>query len=76
MTMATRVDILENYFANGQHNISVFQPVTSNFEDKNVASVALMCSPRWQICSKESTQVLRQGAWNAKGWFLSFNKKV
>ena len=27
MTMATRVGILENYFANGLHNISVFQPI-------------------------------------------------
>ena len=25
MTMATRVDILKNYFANGQHNSFVFQ---------------------------------------------------
>ena len=30
MTMATRVDILENYFTNGQH-ISVFQPVYFTF---------------------------------------------
>ena len=27
MTMATRVDILENTFTNGQHNIFVFQPI-------------------------------------------------
>ena len=31
MTMATRVDILENYFTNGQHNICVFQPVYFKF---------------------------------------------
>ena len=42
MTMATRVDILENYFTDGQHNIFVFQQFTSNFEHKKVASVALM----------------------------------
>ena len=29
--MATRVDILENYFANGLHNISVFQPIYFKF---------------------------------------------
>ena len=42
MTMATRVDILENYFTDGQHNIFVFQQFTSNCEHKKVASVALM----------------------------------
>ena len=42
MPMVTRVDILENYFTNGQHNIFVFQQFTSNFEHKKVASVALM----------------------------------
>ena len=26
MTMATRVEILENYFTNGQYNIFAFQP--------------------------------------------------
>ena len=31
MTMATRVDILENYFANGQYNIFVFQPIYFKF---------------------------------------------
>ena len=31
MTMATRVDILENYFTNGQYNIFVFQPVYFRF---------------------------------------------
>ena len=31
MTMATRVDILENYFTNGQQNIFVFQPVYFKF---------------------------------------------
>ena len=31
MTMATRVDILENYFTNGQHTIFVFQPVYFKF---------------------------------------------
>ena len=27
MTTATRVDILENYLINGQHNTFVFQPI-------------------------------------------------
>ena len=27
MTMATKLDILDNYFTNGQHNIFVFQPL-------------------------------------------------
>ena len=31
MTMATRVDILENYFANGQHNVFVLQLVYFKF---------------------------------------------
>ena len=31
MTMATSVDILENYFVNGQHNIFVFQLVYFRF---------------------------------------------
>ena len=31
MTMATRVDILEDYFANGQHNVFVLQLVYFKF---------------------------------------------
>ena len=31
MGMATRVDILENYFANGQHSIFIFQPIYFSF---------------------------------------------
>ena len=31
MTMATRADILENYFANGQYNIFVLQPIYFKF---------------------------------------------
>ena len=31
MTMANRVDILENYSTNGQHNICVFQPIYFKF---------------------------------------------
>ena len=46
MTMATRVDILENYFTNGQHNIFVFQAIYLYFEHKKVASVALVYSTR------------------------------
>ena len=34
MTMATRVDILENYFTNGQHNIFVFQPVSFKLDTR------------------------------------------
>ena len=48
MTMATRVDILKNYFANGQYNIFVFQPIQllQKFEHKKVASVTLVYSTR------------------------------
>ena len=46
MTMATRVDVLENYFTTGQHNIFVFQPICLYFEHKKVASVALVYSTR------------------------------
>ena len=31
MTVATSVDILDNYFANGQYNIFVFQPIYFKF---------------------------------------------
>jgi len=31
MTTATRVDILENYLINGQHNTFVFQPIYFRF---------------------------------------------
>ena len=31
MTVATRVDTLENYFANRQHNIFAFQPIYFKF---------------------------------------------
>ena len=37
------IDILENYFTNGQHNICVFQQFTSNFEHKKVASGSNAC---------------------------------
>ena len=31
MTIATSVDLLENYFTNGQHNIFIFQPIYFKF---------------------------------------------
>ena len=45
MTMAT---ILENYFANGQHNINFlfFNQFTSNSEHKKAVSVDLVYSTR------------------------------
>ena len=46
MTMATRVDIFENYFNKRQHNILVFQAIYLCFEHKKVASVALVYSTR------------------------------
>ena len=46
MTVATRVDTLENYFANGQHNIFAFQPFYFKFWHNKVASVALVYSAR------------------------------
>ena len=42
MGMTTRVDILENHFANGQHSIFIFQPIYFSFWTQEVASVALV----------------------------------
>ena len=48
MTMATRVDILKNYFAHGQYNIFRFSTnsVTSEFKHNKAASVTLVYSTR------------------------------
>ena len=47
MTMGTRVDILEDYFAYGQHNTTLFfNQLTSNFQHKKIVSVALVFSTK------------------------------